>query len=134
MHITESLLVWTTLPYLAALLWAPPLPYSAIVITSTMFSVCWHLAGGSASTWFGILDHEVAALWFLADCYYLAARQEEFTLMLALNGGIAATDLVVTWLDHADLIPYYIGHSAWHLVSAAKAFFVAGLIAQVARL
>lgn len=123
-----SLLVWTTLPHLAVLACAPPLPYAAIVITSTLFSVSWHLAGGPATTLLGMLDHEVAFLWFLADCYYLAGRHDLFVQMLFLNGATAVADIGVTWLDRSGAIPYDTGHSAWHLVSAAKSFYIATLI------
>jgi hypothetical protein len=129
MFTSAAFLVWTTLPQLAVLTQAPPLPYAAIVIASTLFSVAWHLAGGPPTTWLGMLDHEVAFLWFLADCYYLSDRREHFVQMLILNGAIGVADVGVTWLDQSGLIPYNTGHSVWHLASAAKSVCIARLIA-----
>jgi hypothetical protein len=121
----------TTLPHMCALLWSPPPDYGAIVVLSTAFLLLWHAADGPAISWLGILDHEIAALWFLADCYYLAASADAFQQMLVLSGAVFGTNLFVSWLDRANLIPYYIGHSAWHLVSALKAFYVAALISRL---
>jgi hypothetical protein len=89
--------------------------------------------GGPSISWLGIIDHQIAALWFFADCYYLADSDEAFSQMLALNGAVLGTNLVVIWLDRANLIPYYIGHSAWHLVSALKAFYVAALVSAASK-
>ncbi len=128
MCVSEVLLVWTTLPQLAVLTQAPPLPYAAIVIASTLFSVAWHLAAAPPAPWLGMLDHEVSFLWFLTDCYYLSDRREHFIQMLFLNGAIGVADVGVSWLDQLGLIPYNTGHSVWHLASAAKSMWIARLI------
>jgi riboflavin transporter FmnP len=123
----------TTLPHAYALLWSPPPAYAAIVALSTGFSLLWHTMDGPAVSWLGILEHEIAVLWFLTDSYYLASSNEEFTQALVINGSVFAASFLVSWLDYANLIPYHIGHSASHLVSALKAFYVAALVSAVSR-
>jgi hypothetical protein len=133
MEIQSRLLMITTLPHACALLWSPPPAYAAIVALSTGFSLLWHAMDGPTVSWLGILEHEIAALWFLADCYYLASSNDAFQQALVLNGSVFAANFLVSWLDYAGLIPYYIGHSASHLVSALKAFYVAALVSAVSR-
>lgn len=130
MEMQARLMMITTLPHMFALAVSPPPTYAAIVALFTGFSLLWHAVDGPAVSWLGILDHEIAALWFFADCYYLADSDEAFSQGLILNGSVFAANLLVCWLDYADLIPYYIGHSAWHLMSAMKACYVAALIRQ----
>ena len=133
METTSRLLIVTTLPHACALLWSPPPAYAALIVMFTAMSMLWHAMGGPAVSWLGIIDHQIAALWFFADCYYLAGSGKAFSQMLVLNGAVFGSNLVVTWLDRANLIPYYIGHSAWHLVSALKTFYVAALVSAVSR-
>ncbi len=127
------LLMFTTMPHMCALIWPTPPVYASIVAVSTGLFLLWHAIDGPATSWLGILDHEIAALWFLADCYYLASSNDAFQQALVLNGSVFAANFLVSWLDYANLIPYYIGHSAWHLVSALKAFYVAALVSAVSR-
>lgn len=129
-EIQTRLLMITTLPQACALLWTPPPNYGAIVVLSTALSLLWHAVDGPAVSRLGILDFEIVALWFLADCYYLANSHDAFQQALVLNGSVLAANFFVSWLDYANLIPYYIGHSAWHLVSALKAFYVAALVSR----
>lgn len=133
METTSRLLIVTTLPHACALLWSPPPEYAVLIVMSTAMSMLWHAMGGPAVSWLGIIDHQIAALWFFADCYYLANSDEAFTQMLVLNGMVFGSNLAVSWLDRANLVPYYIGHSAWHLVSALKAFYVAALVSMVSK-
>ena len=136
---TQCLIV-TTLPHLIAAA-QPGLPslYVAIVVTSTALSVAWHASPSGAShagaftSTLGRLDHAVAALWFAAVCYYLwPFASPYFAKTLYLNISVTVVSMVVSFLDEINILPYAVGHSAWHLLSAAKAITVADFIAKAA--
>jgi hypothetical protein len=123
-------LVLTTLPHYLALLVSPTPWYFWVVCTSTTLSVLWHLADEPATSPLGQLDHILAAVWMLTDIYYLG-KGDELSLALVPNGFIFLTNIVVTYLDRQKVVPYYVGHSVWHILSAIKSILVAYMIRSV---
>lgn len=66
----------------------------------------------------------------LTDVYYLS-RADELALALVPNGFIFLANLAVTYLDRQKIVPYYVGHSVWHILSAIKSIVVAYMIRPV---
>jgi hypothetical protein len=120
-------LILTTLPHYLTLLVSPTPTYSVIIFCSTTLSVAWHYADEPVTSHLGKLDHAAAALWFAADLYYFS-KIHELPLALILNGLIAAMNVTVSYLDQRKMVPYYVGHSVWHIFSAIKSVFLAYIL------
>ena len=111
------MLAVSTLPHLFVIPYAPSAPYATIVIASTVFSAAWHLQG-SQLTNLGVIDHICATTWFMADIAY-TYKTPGFQQTLLLNLFIAILNPLLSSHD------YTLYHSLWHLLSAAKAVYVA---------
>jgi hypothetical protein len=122
------LLVASTLPHYFALCVAPTPFYATVVFASASLSVLWHQSDTPATSPLGIADHVLAALWFLTDCVYFWFYGSRFGTMIALQIVISGTSALVGYLDKQNIVPYTVGHSVWHLASAAKSIYIAALL------
>ena len=120
-------LVVTTLPHFLTLLVSPTPFYSFTVFCSSSLSVFWHLSNEGVNSFLGILDHLLAGLWFITDFYYFTFTNH-FSLMFAANTLVFLLNLLVSKLDHQNMISYSVGHSVWHIVSSAKSVFLAYIL------
>lgn len=121
-------LLLTTLPHFVAVFVSRRLVwYACLVAVSTCLSVAWHSSGEGAATWLGVLDYSVAGLWFVADVVQFFG-QPAFWFVVFSSVCVGLLNFVVEKLAHDGFLAYEIGHSAWHLVSAGKAAWVASLL------
>jgi hypothetical protein len=111
------MLVVSTLPHLFVIPYAPSAAYATIVISSTIFSAAWHLQG-SQLTNLALIDHICATIWFMADIAYTYDRPG-FKQTLLLNIFISILNPLLSSQN------YTLYHSLWHLLSAAKAVYIA---------
>ncbi len=121
------LLSFTTLAHLYATPFAPSPLYEAIIRMSTFLSFLWHLSNTPATSVLGVLDHACAALWFSTDTY-LSWNTVYFQRILFVNFLIASISWTLPWLEQKRIVPYSVSHSIWHLLSAAKAIYVAACL------
>jgi len=117
------MLVISTLPHLATILYSPDLHYATIVFYSTLSSALWHMEG-SDFTILAIIDYSFALAWFTLDCYY-SHQSNKFRSVLLLNILVAALNPIISPYN------YEYTHSLWHLLSATKAFYVAKELLKV---
>lgn len=121
-------LIISTLPHFFAAAYPNPPVYRFAILLSSTFSVLWHLAG-EPSGWLKTLDYSFAGAWAFAEFWY--AYQLARPLQVDVIEGIlwvAYTNVKVDALAQSGMIPYDIGHSLWHLLSAAKSIAVARAI------
>jgi hypothetical protein len=118
-------LVLTTLLHVAAFPAAAEvgLIYGGTVAASTIASVVWHGLGEPQGV-ISAVDHGLAAVWGLLDAYY-GWRLGVLAPVLVVNAMVIALHSAV----ERGVVPYRTGHSTWHVVSAAKAWWVAGALA-----
>ena len=110
-------LVLSTLPhYLAILPVRKNIAYSSVIFTSATLSVLWHMNNEKRDALF-YLDHVAALVWFFYDIK-LSYDTPYFLRILLLNAAIFSTNQLIS-SDH-----YVLQHSAWHLLSSLKAFYV----------
>ena len=119
-----KILILTSLPHFLAVPFAPDWMYSFLVWVSTSCSIAWHASETGLHSPLGILDHGLAATWFLADCMY-SLGTPQFGPILCLNGLIALLNVGAYQLSVVGYTSYTTSHSVWHLLSAAKATYVA---------
>lgn len=119
-RIGTSVLILTTLPHLFAAWLSPDVTYAGVWFVSTIASILWHGSGTSVTSPLGLLDHGLAASWFLADCIY-GFRMPQFYRILCLNGLIALLDGAAAQIASMGYTSYIVSHSLWHIVSAVKA-------------
>jgi hypothetical protein len=115
------ILVLTTLTHLLVLPFSPHPYYSALVVTSTAVSALWHYTGAPATSHLGAMDHLLALIWFFADMGFPIDDKIYIEIMI-LNIAVGALNPFLSSFD------YSYGHSAWHLISALKAIYVANII------
>ena len=126
---TQLLLVLTTIPHMFVATNTPP-AYSVIVLFSAGLSTIWHSVGETRWRWLAVADHLAAGVWFAADCWYFWGRSQAWWVFW-LNGLIAYLNLMFGTLDRYGLVPYWVGHSAWHVLSVIKCLHVATLLRAV---
>jgi hypothetical protein len=105
--------------------------YSTIVLLSAGLSTVWHSVGETRWRWLAIADHLLAGAWFAADCWYFWGRSAAWWVFW-LNGLIAYSTLMSGSLYRYGLIPYWVGHSAWHVLSVIKCLHVISLLSSQA--
>jgi hypothetical protein len=113
------LTVASTLPHYAAI-WPLALrfrlgefrTYCLMIFTSSTLSVIWHLNEGSFALM--IIDYIGAAVWCFSDIVSLPDKRIAILSNLVI--------FVALW---------FLDHRIWHLLSAAKAFWLASLLARV---
>lgn len=120
----QMITVLSTLPhYLALVFTGKSALYSFVVFSSTSCSVYWHILGEPHNEiW--ILDYLLAYIWFIAE---LALNPTKHALLITLLNFVVL--IVNKWTDRSR--QYDLHHSIWHLLSAAKAIYVAWLFSQV---
>jgi len=123
---TQLLLLLTTIPHMIIAVNTPP-TYSAVVLFSAGLSTMWHSIGETRWRWLAVADHLAAGVWFAADCWYFWGRSQAWWVFW-LNGLIAYMNLMFGTLDRQGLVPYWVGHSAWHVLSVIKCLHVASLL------
>ena len=119
-----NFLIISTLPHYLVLLVGPTKLYNSVVFCSSTLSVLWHYSDTPANSFLGVLDHIFAAIWLAADYYYFR-NTPLLQRMFIVNTITFLANMYVTHLDKHRLVPYYIGHSYWHLLSAAKSIYLA---------
>lgn len=118
-------LVVSTLPHFYVLLYTLPNPYTLIVLHSCFLSVAWH-SETPHTRLVGIIDYALAGAWQAADTWYFWDTPYFWTV-ICCNSIVFLCNQAVDKLK----ISYDIWHSVWHLVSAAKAIYVASLFAKI---
>ena len=124
-----SSLTRSTLFHLLAIYYAHNAYYVAIIISSTIASYLWHKVGHGFDR-LGQIDYGIAAIWATYDCVYsyLFCSTEVWLDVCMFNLTICLLNYLVLWLDSISLVPYTIGHTLWHYISAYKAVYVARAI------
>ena len=118
--------VVTTLPhYLSVLPLLLSYPNTAVYIhivwMSTTLSVLWHLQGEPINYLY-YLDYLGATLWTSYELYASTGN-------LSMTAEVAVLNLIVFLLNmNPGSDHYHVYHSLWHLMSAAKCFYVASKI------
>ena len=119
-----NLLIISTLPHYLVLLVGPTKLYNSVVFCSSTLSVLWHYSNTSADSFLGVLDHIFAAIWMATDYYYFKNTQMLHTMFI-VNAITFFANMYVSYLDKHRIMSYYVGHSLWHLLSAAKSIYLA---------
>jgi hypothetical protein len=127
-----ALLVLSTVPHLFVIPFVSSPAYGGIVLWSTLLSALWHATGSDPYTLLGVLDHLMAAIWFSADCYYFWDSRW-LLQVIVLNAATALANTGVGYLTLITGISYAAAHSVWHLMSVAKALYVAFLLTRLDR-
>ena len=123
-------LIVSTLPHLLSALpviqyyYTYTCVYTNIILLSSTCSVLYHFYEESNEV-ITVLDYGLAFLWFVCDIYMGYTYTDRCVLILALNGMSLALNVLIPY-DHT----YSVTHSLWHLVNAAKCYYVSYLIGQ----
>ena len=103
--------------------------YSAVVATSSLLSIAWHVQAERENVLF-LLDYLFAAAWTTLDivvAFAVAPRHVVLTVIV-LNALVFVCNKLADLLSNKGVVPYETGHAAWHVLSWAKAVFVAHLV------
>ena len=119
-----NFLIISTFPHYIVLLVGPTKLYNSVVFCSSTLSVLWHYSNTPVSSYLGILDHIFAFIWLATDYYYFKDTQY-LQRMIIINALTFFANIYVSYLDKHNVVPYHIGHSVWHLLSAAKSIYLA---------
>jgi hypothetical protein len=96
-------------------------PYIYIVWMSTTLSVLWHLQGEPINYLY-YLDYLGATLWTSYELYTSTGN-------LSMTAEVSVLNLIVFLLNmNPGSDHYHVYHSLWHLMSAAKCFYVASKV------
>jgi hypothetical protein len=98
--------------------------YIHIILASSTLSIVYHIYEES-NPFLTFLDYLVAFVWLAYDLK-LSMDTKQWKQILFLNGLICTLNLSVTYTKN-----YVLFHSLWHLLSAAKCFYVSTLIKQI---
>jgi hypothetical protein len=98
--------------------------YIHIILASSTLSIVYHVYKES-NPLLTFLDYLVAFVWLAYDVK-LSMDTKQWKQILFLNGLICTLNLSVTYTKN-----YVLFHSLWHLLSAAKCFYVSTLIKQI---
>lgn len=117
-------LVLSTLPhYLAAIPAYKHADYATLIILSSTFSVCYNVFLEHALL-LTALNYSSAVLWFWYD-FSFALNYEEIMGPMLLGNFIVLLTYISIGTDDERAI--------WHLISAAKCFYVAALVRRYSR-
>lgn len=116
----------STLFHLVAAIYAHETSYRVVIVTSTFFSWLWHFIEfrHGPSKILGGVDHMIAGAWFIYDIYY-SIMLGTFWKVFGLNMIVVFMNRGVVWLDNTKIVPYSIGHTVWHYLSAIKSIYIA---------
>ena len=118
--------VVSTLPHYLSVLPLLPfypntVPYIYIVCMSTTLSILWHLQGEPINYLY-YLDYLGATVWTSYELYTSTGN-------LSMTAEVAVLNLIVFLLNmNPGSDHYHVYHSLWHLMSAAKCFYVAAKV------
>jgi len=120
------MLVLSTLPhYLAIYPMKDKYNYKILIFISVNLSVLYHLSG--ESIYLAIPDYLFAGLWCFYDLLLSFQNKNKFYFILFLN-------LLIFILNNSVApLNYGVEHSTWHLLSAAKCFWVSRMIGEDSR-
>ncbi len=118
------LLAFTALAHLYATPFAPSPLYQVIIRMNTFLRFLWHLSNTPPFSTLGVLHHASTTLWFATDTY-LSSQTIYVHQIMFLNLSMEIARWSLPWIEQKGGIPYSVSHSIWHLVSAAKAIYVA---------
>jgi hypothetical protein len=118
------LLAFTSLAYLYATPFAPSQLYELMIRMNTLFNFIFHLSNSSQFSHINVFYHASTASWYLLDAYY-SWNTPMFYHIAFLNIFMTSIPWTLPWLEQKRIIPYAVSHSVWHLMSAAKAIYVA---------
>jgi len=117
--------VLSTLPHYVSIIPLYPhdmYEYKTAIIVSSTISVVWHLYGEPQNIILG-LDYVAACYWAFCELQY--GQDNETVKIFLLNILVLLLNRGVEFTDN-----YALYHSMWHLVSAAKCFYIATIISQ----
>ena len=118
------LLAFTSLTYLYATPFAPSQFYEFMIRLNTLFNFIFHLSNSSQFAHIGIFYNASTASLCLLDAYY-SWNTTIFYHITLLNMFMTSVPWIFLCLEQKRIVPYAVSHSIWHLVSAAKAIYVA---------
>lgn len=118
------LLALTSLAYLYATPFAPSPLYELMIRLNTVFNFVLHLSKSTQFSHIGIFYHASTASWYILDIYY-SWNTNMFYFIAFLNIFMTCVGWTLPWLEQKGILPYSVSHSILHLVSAAKAIYVA---------
>jgi hypothetical protein len=97
--------------------------YKNLIIISVNLSVLYHFSG--ESVYIAVPGYCFAFIWCLYDLFLSVQNKNKFYLILFLN-------LIIFYLNlSVDQMNYEIDHSIWHLLSAARCYWVSRMIADL---
>jgi hypothetical protein len=109
-----NLLVLTTVPHFFTLVYTKgDLLYNTLIITSTFFSILWHL-NNEPENLLKKIDYIFALLVVIKEFY-----SKNFFTVLVLN--------TIVLVINKKTSCRYTGHCLWHLLSSAKCIYIASL-------
>jgi hypothetical protein len=117
--------VISTLPHYLSIIPLHPhdmYDYKTAILVSSTISVVWHVYGEPANIML-VFDYVAACSWGFYELYY-APEKDELKIYM-MNIAIILLNLTVYSFANYDLY-----HSLWHILSAAKCFYVATIISQ----
>ncbi len=123
-------LILSTLPHFFAATYPNPPLYRFAILLSSTFSVLWHLAG-EPDGWLKTLDYSMAGVWTLTELWYAYDHPRGVQVDIIQSAlWVAYVNLVVDDLAKKGILSYDVGHSLWHVLSAAKAIAVARVLSS----
>lgn len=125
-------LILTTLPHCIAAWHAQSPVYKGLLYTSTALSVSWHAHDTRV---LATADHLFACIVFLYEVLvaFDSTQTRLIASVLITNLVVVLGNRVVVYLDMSHIVSYETGHSVWHLLSAAKSFYLADALSKVPR-
>ena len=105
------------------------LAYAITIGISSTLSLIWHFQKERKNIFF-YLDYAFALFWTIGDFVVAIATSPLHVIltMIFLNIIVLLTNQLGDYLALHKMIGYETGHAAWHLLSCAKAVFVAYLV------
>jgi hypothetical protein len=105
--------------------------FVALGSLSVALSVVWHVGGERRGTamW---LDYGAAVAWSACGLWivFAGSATSEFATAVAAEIAVLATNKGTDALAARGWVVYDTGHAVWHIASAAKAVYIATLIAR----
>jgi len=130
-------IVLTTLPHFLALIFVIGksevcfIVYSVVVALSATASITWHIRHESRD-WFLVVDYGLAFAWFIMDVVIASTRTDVRTTLLVcvLNLLVFGTNMGQSHFAGKGTAAYEWAHSVWHLLSCAKAIYIAFILGR----
>ena len=114
-----NLLVLTTVPHFFTILYTKgDLVYNTLIMTSTFFSILWHL-NKEPENILKKIDYIFASLVVIQEFYSKEFYSKEFFTVLVLN--------TIVFVINKKTSCRSTGHCLWHLLSSLKCIYIASL-------